>query len=111
MNNLRNKVQLIGHLGATPIVKEFGNDKKLATISLATKEVFYNKEGERKTETQWHNLVCWNKTAELAERYLDKGSEIAIEGKLTYESWEDQQGNKKYSTKVIVNEILMIGSK
>ncbi len=111
MNNLRNKVQLIGHLGATPVIKEFNSGKKLATISLATKETFYNKEGERVTDTQWHNLICWNKTAEIAEKYLDKGNEIAIEGKLTYESWEDEHGNKKYATKIVVNELLMLNSK
>ncbi len=111
MNNLRNKVQLIGHLGATPIIKEFGSDKKLASFSMATKEVYYNKQGERITDTQWHNIVCWNKTAELVEKYLDKGSEIALEGKLTYENWEDKDGTKKYSTKIIANELMMIGRK
>ncbi|MDO6736773.1 single-stranded DNA-binding protein [Wenyingzhuangia sp. 2_MG-2023] len=111
MNNLRNKVQLIGHLGAAPVVKEFGKDKKLANFSMATKEVYYNKEGERVTDTQWHNVVCWNKNAEIAEKYLDKGSEIAIEGKLTNDSWEDKEGNKRYTTKIVVNELLMLGGK
>ncbi|MGY5352218.1 single-stranded DNA-binding protein [Wenyingzhuangia sp. IMCC45533] len=111
MNNLRNKVQLIGHLGSTPVIKEFTSGSKLATLSLATKETYNNKDGERVTDTQWHNLVCWNKTAEIVEKYLDKGSEIAIEGKLTYENWEDQQGNKKYATKIVVNDLLMLGGK
>ncbi len=111
MNNLRNKVQLIGHLGTAPIVKEFGKEKKVANFSLATKEVFYNKEGERVEDTQWHNLVCWNKTAELASQYLDKGSQIAIEGKLTTEAWEDKNGSKRYTTKVVVNELMMLGGK
>ena len=111
MNNLRNKVQLIGHLGAAPTIKSFGSEKKLANFSLATKEVYYSKDGERITDTQWHNIVCWNKTAEIAEKYLDKGSEIAIEGKLTNESWEDKDGNKRYMTKVVVSELLMLGGK
>ncbi|MGY6649411.1 single-stranded DNA-binding protein [Wenyingzhuangia sp. IMCC45574] len=111
MNNLRNKVQLIGHLGATPTIKSFGKDKKLANFSLATKEVFYSKDGERITDTQWHNIVCWNRTAEIAEKYLDKGSEIALEGKLTNESWEDENGNKRYMTKIVVSDLLMLGGK
>lgn len=111
MNNLRNKVQLIGHLGATPIVKAFGKDKKVANFSIATTDTYYNNEGERVTDTQWHNLVCWNKTADIVEKYLDKGSHIAIEGKLTNDSWEDKEGNKRYTTKIIVNELMMLGSK
>lgn len=111
MNNLRNKVQLIGHLGGAPIIKEFSSGNKLATISLATTETFYNKEGEKTKDTQWHNLVCWNKTAEIVEKYLDKGSEIAVEGKINYESWEDEQGNKKYATKIIVSDLLMLGGR
>ena len=72
MNNLRNKVQLIGHLGAAPIIKQLSADKKIANISLATSETYYNKEGERISDTQWHKLVLWNKTAEIAEKYRVK---------------------------------------
>ena len=111
MNNLKNKVQLIGHLGAAPIIKQFSVDKKIANISLATTVTYYNKEGERISDTQWHRLVCWNKTAEIAEKYLKKGSEIAIEGKITYENWEDKEGNKRYSTKIVVHDLLMISGK
>ena len=70
MNSLRNKVQLIGHLGKSPIIKKLENDKKIATFSLATSDTYYNKEGERITDTQWHNIVAWNKTAEIIEKYL-----------------------------------------
>ncbi|NJB82169.1 single-stranded DNA-binding protein [Wenyingzhuangia aestuarii] len=111
MSNLRNRVQLIGHLGAAPIMKEFGKDKKVASFSLATKETFYSKEGERKEDTQWHNLVCWNKTAEIANQYLDKGSHIAIEGRITTEEWEDKNGTKRYTTKIVVSELMMLGGK
>lgn len=111
MSNLRNKVQLIGHLGATPIIKELGKEKTVASFSLATKETFYTKEGERKEDTQWHNIVCWNKTAQVAAQYLDKGSHIAIEGKLTTDVWEDKEGNKRYTTKIIVHELMMLGAK
>lgn len=111
MNNLKNKVQLIGHLGAQPEVKDFSSGKKLASFSLATSETYYNKEGERVKDTQWHNVICWGKQAEIAEKYLDKGSEIALEGKLNYESWEAQDGSKRYSTKIVANEFLMFGGK
>lgn len=111
MNSLRNKVQLIGNLGATPVVKEFGKDKKVANFTLATKETYYNNQGERITDTQWHNIVCWNRTADIVEKYLDKGSQVAIEGKLTNDSWEDKEGNKRSTTKIIANELVMLGSK
>ncbi|NIJ43885.1 single-strand DNA-binding protein [Wenyingzhuangia heitensis] len=111
MSNLRNKVQLIGHLGAAPTMKTFGKDQKVANFSLATKETFYTKDGERKEDTQWHNLVCWNKTAEIANQYLDKGSQIAIEGKISTDEWEDKDGNKRYTTKIMVSELMMLGSK
>lgn len=111
MNSLKNKIQLIGHLGALPVIKEFGENKKLASFSLATKETYYNKEGERISDTQWHNLVCWNKTADIVEKYLDKGSEIAIEGKLTYDQWVDKEGKKRVTPKIVVSELLMMSGK
>ncbi|MGY5355350.1 single-stranded DNA-binding protein [Wenyingzhuangia sp. IMCC45467] len=111
MNNLRNKVQLIGNLGGAPVIKTFGNDKKVANFSMATTDTYYNNQGERVTDTQWHNIVCWNKTAEIVEKYLDKGSQIAIEGKLTNDQWEDKEGNKRTTTKIVVNELMMLGGK
>ena len=111
MNNLRNKVQLIGNLGSDPEVKHLESGKVQAKISIATNENYTNKEGEKITDTQWHNLVAWGKTAEIAEKYLKKGSEIAIEGKLSNRSYEDKEGVKKYVTEVVLNEILMLGSK
>ena len=111
MNNLRNSVRLIGNLGMNPEVKEIGNDKKLAKFSLATREVYKNEDGEKVSETQWHNLVAWGNQAKLAEKYLKKGNEIAIEGKLTSRNYTDKDGVKRYVTEIVVNEILMIGSK
>jgi single-strand DNA-binding protein len=111
MNNLRNSVRLIGNLGMDPEVKEVGNNKKIAKFSLATREVYKNEDGEKVTETQWHNLVAWGNQATLAEKYLKKGNEIAIEGKLTSRSYNDKEGVKRYITEIVVNEILMIGSK
>jgi single-strand DNA-binding protein len=111
MNNLRNSVRLIGNLGMNPEIKEIGNDKKLAKFSLATKEVYKNEAGEKVSETQWHNLIAWGNQAKLAEKYLKKGNEIAIEGKLTSRNYTDKEGVKRYVTEIVVNEILMIGNK
>jgi single-strand DNA-binding protein len=111
MNTLRNKVQLIGNLGNKPEIITLDSGKKLAKFSIATNETYKNAQGEKVTETQWHNLVAWNKTAEIAEKYLEKGREIVIEGKLTSRSYDDANGVKKYITEVVVNEFLMLGNK
>lgn len=111
MYALKNKVQLIGNLGNAPEVKTTENGKKLARFSVATNESYRNASGDKVTETTWHNLVAWGKVAEIAEKYLNKGSEIAIEGKLINRSYTDKDGNKKYITEVQVNELLMLGSK
>jgi single-strand DNA-binding protein len=109
MYALKNKVQLIGNLGNAPEVKTTETGKKLARFSVATNESYRNAQGEKVTETTWHNLVAWGKVAEIAEKYLIKGKEVAIEGKLINNSYTDKDGNKKYSTEVQVNEILMFG--
>tara|TARA_R110001583_G_scaffold48522_1_gene152029 strand:+ start:17063 stop:17401 length:339 start_codon:yes stop_codon:yes gene_type:complete len=111
MNTLRNKVQLIGNLGNNPEIITLDSGKKLAKFSIATNETYKNAQGEKITDTQWHNVVAWNKTAEIAEKYLEKGREVAIEGKLTTRSYEDKDGVKKYMTEVIISELLMLGNK
>lgn len=111
MKNMRNKVHLIGNLGADPDVKTLQGGKKVANISLATNESYKNADGVKVKETTWHNLVAWNKTAEIAEKFLRKGSEVAIEGKLVNRNYTDREGNKKYATEVLVNEILMLDQK
>ncbi len=111
MNNLRNSVRLIGNLGADPEVKIFGSNKKVARVSIATSDAYKNDKGEKVEETQWHNLVMWEKTAELAEKFLHKGSEVAIEGKLISRSYDDKDGIKRYITEVVVNEMVFIGKK
>ncbi len=111
MYALKNKVQLIGNLGNAPEVKTTESGKKLARFSVATNESYRNAKGEKVTETTWHSLVAWGKVADIAEKYLQKGSEIAIEGKLINRSYTDKDGNKKYITEVQVNELLMLGSK
>ena len=109
MYALKNKVQLIGNLGNNPEVKSLDGGKKVARFNVATSESYRNTKGEKITETQWHTLVAWGKVAEIAEKFLQKGSEVAIEGKLINRSYNDKEGNKKYITDVQVNEILMFG--
>ncbi|CAL2078214.1 single-stranded DNA-binding protein [Tenacibaculum sp. 190524A05c] len=111
MNALKNRVQLIGNLGNKPELIILESGKKLTKFSVATNETYKNAKGEKVTETQWHNIIAWNKTAEIIESYLDKGSEVMIEGKLTSRSYENENGEKRYITEVVCNEILMLGNK
>ena len=111
MYALKNKVQLIGNLGSNPEIKTLDGGKKMAKFNIATNESYRNSNGEKVTETQWHNLVAWGKLAEIIEKYIMKGSEVAVEGKLTYRSYNDKDGNKKYFTEIQVNELLMLGEK
>ena len=111
MNGLRNSVRLIGHIGKDPETKEFESGKKVARLTLATDEVYKNAKGEKVKDTVWHNLVIWGKTATVAEKYLEKGAEIAIEGRLTSRSYTTKEGEKKYITEIIVGELLMLGKK
>lgn len=108
MNALRNKVQLIGHTGGDPEITVLDSGKKLAKLTIATNEVYKNDNGEKITDTQWHNVVAWGKKAELIESYVTKGKEIAVEGKLTHRSY-DKNGEKKYFTEVVVSELLLLG--
>jgi single-strand DNA-binding protein len=111
MNAIQNKVQLIGKLGAKPEMKTLESGKKLANFNIATNESYRNAKGEKITETQWHRVVAWNKLAEIAEKYLDKGKEVAIEGKLVNRSYTDKDGTKKYISEVVANDLLMLGAK
>jgi single-strand DNA-binding protein len=111
MNALKNKVQLIGKLGNAPEVKKTEAGKKLATFSMATNEIYRNAKGEKVEETQWHRLIAWGKLAEFTEKYLAKGTEVAIEGKLVNNNYIDKDGNKRYGTEVVVNELLLLGAK
>lgn len=111
MQNLRNRVQLIGRLGQDPEVRVLASVKKLATFSVATTDSYRNASGDKVEETQWHNVVAWGKVAEIAGEYLSKGQEVALEGKLTHRSYETSSGEKRYVTEVNLNELLMIGAK
>jgi single-strand DNA-binding protein len=109
MYALKNKVQLIGNLGNAPEVRNTESGKKLVRFSVATNEQYKNAKGEKVTETQWHNLIAWGKVADIVEKYLTKGTEVAIEGKLINRNYMDKEGNKKYITEIQVNEVLMLG--
>ena len=111
MSTLRNKVQLIGNLGTQPEVINLESGKTLAKFTLATNDHYKNSKGEKVTDTQWHNIVVWGKTAQIVEQYVNKGEEVAIEGKLTSRSYDDKEGNKRYITEIVVNELLMLGGK
>lgn len=110
MYALRNKVQLIGNLGNAPEIKDF-DGKKLAKFSVATNESYKNADGEKITETQWHQLIAWGKIAEIAEKFLQKGTEVAIEGKLVHRNYTDKDGIKKYVSEIQVNELLLLGGR
>lgn len=109
MSTLRNQVQLIGNVGQEPTVTMLDSGKKVARLSLATNENYKNSKGEKQTETNWHSIVAWGKTADIIEKYVGKGKEIAIEGKLTSRSYEDKEGVKRYVTEVVASEILLLG--
>lgn len=110
MTSLKNSVRLMGNLGNDPEIRTFESGKKNASFSLATNETYYNSEGEKVEDTQWHNIVAWGKKVEIIEQYLKKGSEIALEGKLINRSYE-KDGITKYITEITMNEMQMLGKK
>ncbi|NCA85709.1 MAG: single-stranded DNA-binding protein [Clostridia bacterium] len=111
MKSLKNSVHLIGNLGMDPEVKDVANGRKMARFSLATSDTYTNQKGEKVTETQWHNLLIWGKLAEVAGQYLKKGKQIAVEGRLETNSYDDKDGNRKYYTQIVVNDLLMLDAK
>lgn len=111
MNSLRNRVTLIGRLGSDPEVKSFEKGVKMARMSIATTDSYINKDGEKVKDTQWHHLVVWGKLTDVVEKYVKKGKEIAIEGKITYRQWNDKDGNSRNSTEIVVNELLLLNGK
>ena len=106
---MKNTVQLIGHVGQDPEVKSLEGGKKLANISIATNEVYYKENGDKVEKTEWHRVTAWGKTAEIIEKYVTKGKEIAIAGKLTHRSYDDKDGVKRFITEVVANEVLLLG--
>ena len=111
MYALRNKVQLIGHVGSKPEIRNFDSGKKLVRFSVATNESYRNAQGAKVTDTQWHSLVAFGKVADIAEKYLDKGTEVALEGKLVNRNFVDKEGVKRYVTEIQISELLLLGTK
>jgi single-strand DNA-binding protein len=106
---MKNRVQLIGHVGQEPEIKNLDGGKKLANISIATNEVYYKDNGDKVEKTEWHRVTAWGKTAEIIEKYVTKGKELAIDGKLTTRSYDDKEGVKRYITEIVANEVLLLG--
>jgi single-strand DNA-binding protein len=111
MNNIRNRVQLIGRLGADPEVKTFENNRKMARMNIATSEVYKNTKGERVEATEWHNVVAWGSVAERAEEYLIKGQEVLVEGKLIHRQYTDKEGTKRYITEIEAGDLVLMGAR
>lgn len=109
--SIKNSVRLIGHTGKEVEVVTFENGSNKASVALATNEHYTNAKGEKVEDTQWHNIVAYGKVADILQKFVSKGKEIAIEGKLTYRSYEDKEGIKRYITEIRVDEILLLGSK
>jgi single-strand DNA-binding protein len=110
MNNLRNRVLLIGNLGQDPEIKTLESGKKVVHFTLATNDAYKNNDGQKVEETTWHNITAWNGLAERAAKFLKKGREVAIDGRLVYRSYEDKKGITKYVTEIVLNEMLLLRS-
>lgn len=109
MSSLKNKVQLIGHVGQDPEILNLDSGKKVATFSIATNDFRKNEKGEWIEDTQWHNIVVWGNKTETVKNYVTKGREVAIDGKLTHRTYEKEDGSKQYFTEVVCHELLLIG--
>ncbi|PCJ91301.1 MAG: single-stranded DNA-binding protein [Flavobacteriaceae bacterium] len=111
MSTIKNHVQLIGNVGQEPTITNLESGKKVARFSLATNEHYKNGKGEKQTDTNWHTVVAWGKTAEIIEKFVTKGKEVGITGKLKTRSYTTNDGNERYVTEVEATEILLLGSK
>jgi single-strand DNA-binding protein len=110
MNNLRNRVQLIGNLGQDPEMKTLESGKHIARFTMATTDEYKDSEGSKVSETTWHNIVAWNGLADIAMKYLKKGKEVAVEGRIVYRSYEDRQSVTKYITEIVLSDLLILKS-
>jgi single-strand DNA-binding protein len=108
MNSLRNRVTLIGNLGQDPETKTIEKGKKVTHFTLATNDGYKNVDGQKVNETTWHNIVAWNGLAETAERFLKKGREVAVEGRIVYRNYEDKKGITKYITEIVLSDLLLL---
>ena len=111
MSNGVNKAIIVGNLGADPETKEAKNGSTIATISVATSESWTDKQGQKQEKTEWHRVVFFNKTAEIVGKYLNKGSQVYIEGRIQYRQWEAEDGSTRYSKEIMGDKMQMIGAK
>lgn len=111
MSTLKNHVQLIGNVGQEPTITNLDSGKKVVRFSLATNEYYKDPKGEKQTETNWHTVVAWGKTAEIIEKFVAKGKEVGVTGKLKTRTYTTDDGNQRYVTEVVADEILLLGSK
>jgi single-strand DNA-binding protein len=111
MNTLRNQVMLLGRLGQDPELRNLEKGNRVASFSLATNDPYTDKEGNKKEQTEWHNIVAWGNQADRCEKYLKKGKEVLIGGKLTYRNWEDKSGVKHTTAEVVVHDLIFLGTK
>lgn len=105
-----NKVIVVGRLGADPELKYTQSNQAVCRLSIATSQVWKDKEGQKQERTEWHRVVVWGQMGETASKYLTKGREVYVEGRLQTRSWEDPQGNKKYTTEIVANTVQFLGS-
>jgi single-strand DNA-binding protein len=110
MNSLKNRVTLIGNLGQDPVTNTTETGKKVTHFTLATSDGYKNAEGQKISETTWHNIVAWNGLADIAGKYLKKGKEVAVEGRIVYRSYEDKKGVTKNITEIVLNDLLLLRS-
>ena len=110
MSTLKNHVQLIGNVGQEPTITNLESGKKVARFSLATNEYYKDAKGEKTQNTDWHTLVAWGRTAEIIEKYVDKGREIGVTGKLRTRTFTTDDGSQRYVTEVEAREILLLGT-
>jgi single-strand DNA-binding protein len=110
MNTMKNRVTLIGNLGQDPEIRTIESGKKVAHFSLATEDGYKNGEGQKVRETTWHNIIAWNGLAEIAGKYLKKGQQVAVEGRITYRSYEDKKGVSKNVTEIILDDLVLLRS-
>ncbi len=111
MSRSVNKAIIIGNLGSDPEIRTISSGSRVTTLSVATNRRWTSSTGEMQEETQWHRVVAWNKLAEIAEQYLKKGDRIFVEGRIQYRQWEDQNGQKRYSTEIVALDLVMLGGR
>lgn len=110
MNSLKNRVTLIGNLGQDPETKTTETGKKVTHFTLATDDGYKNSDGQKVNETTWHNIVAWNGLADIAGKYLKKGRQVAVEGRIVYRTYEDKKGATKNITEIVLNDLILLRS-